>query len=120
MSLGPVAYKREEVPSHRVRGTDYLIHFLKLYIDDEAEGTTESGMPRLSLTPKTDGAKNTIMADTRSRPKKTSGRRRKVSTRRTTSKLPSRRHGFKRRKLFRHRANCSTIFTLRNNHFLPL
>ena len=98
MSLGPVAYKREEVPSHRVRGTDYLIHFLRLYIDDETEAKTESGMPRLSLAPKAAGAKNAIMADSRSRPKKTSGRRRKASTRRTTSKLPSRRHGFKRRK----------------------
>ena len=100
MSLGPVAYKREEVPSHRVRGTDYLIHFLKLYIDDDPQSATakaKSGMPRLSLTQKADaaGAKKAIMAD--SRPKKV-GRRRKASTRRTTSKLPSRRHGVKRRK----------------------
>ena len=102
MSLGPVAYKREKVPSHRVRGTDYLIHFLKLYIDDEAESakakSKSPGMPRLSLTPKADaaGAMKTIMAT--SRPKKV-GRRRKVSTRRTTAKLPSsRRHGIKRRK----------------------
>ena len=77
MSLGPVAYKREEVPSHRVRGTDYLIHFLKLYIDDDPRSATakaKSGMPRLSLTQKADaaGAKKAIMAD--SRPKKV-GRR---------------------------------------------
>ena len=65
MSLGPVAYKREEVPSHRVRGTDYLIHFLKLYIDAEAEANTKYAMPRLSLTPEADDAKNAIMADAR-------------------------------------------------------
>ena len=104
MSRGPVAYKREEVPSHRVNGTDYLIHFLKLYIDDD--GGTESstsraaGMPRLSLVPA--DAKKAVAGSSGTRPKK----RRKAATARrgslprATPKPPSRRYGYgiKRRK----------------------
>ena len=59
LELGPVAYKKER------GGTDYLIHFLKLYIDAEAEANTKYAMPRLSLTPEADDAKNAIMADAR-------------------------------------------------------
>jgi hypothetical protein len=91
MRHGPVGYSRQKVPSHHIRGTDYLIHFVKLNIDDD-EGANGHRPPRLSLAHDSGGSSVSKMTSSNSyrskkKKRKLSGRKRNKSEKKKKKKF---------------------------------